>query len=125
MTLCAHLHLSVTTFVRTYCRWADYYYGDEVLALLEKPNYDCILWQNGCSCYEARPIQCSTYPFWSWMLKDEATWNDCARDCPGMNNKSGKLWTAEEIARAKATYDANRPLRRAEVEALMQEETAR
>ncbi len=80
MTLCEHFKMSVGDFVAKYCRWADYYYGTKVLALLEKKNYDCILWENGCSAYEARPIQCSTYPFWSWMIADEKTWNEVMKN---------------------------------------------
>ena len=53
-TLCKHFDMTVKDFVEKYCRWADYYYGSKVLALLEKKNYDCILWENGCSCYEAK-----------------------------------------------------------------------
>lgn len=121
----SHLKMSVTEFVNTYCRWADYYYGEQVLALREKKNYDCILWENGCSCYEARPIQCSTYPFWSWMIKDKSMWEECASDCPGMNNKNGKLWTLEEIEANKNAYDANKPLTRAQVEKIMSEENSR
>ena len=116
------LNMSVTDFVSKYCRWADDYDGGQILALLEKKNYDCILWENGCSCYAARPVQCSTYPFWSWMIKDEATWNECTEDCPGMRNNEGKLWTFEEIEANKNAYDANKPLTRAEVEKLMAEE---
>ena len=41
--------MKTAEFVEKYCRWADYYYGEQVLALLEKKNYDCILWENGCS----------------------------------------------------------------------------
>ncbi len=121
-TLCTHFNMKISEFVEKYCRWADYYYGTKVLALLEKKNYDCILWENGCSCYEARPVQCSTYPFWSWMVKDKEMWEECARDCPGMNNKNGKLWTYEEIEANKNAYDANKPLYRREVEKLMAEE---
>ena len=95
MTLCSHFKMSVGDFVAKYCRWADYYYGTQVLSLQEKKNYDCILWENGCSAYEARPIQCSTYPFWSWMIGDKETWDDCAKECPGMNK--GRLWPLEEI----------------------------
>lgn len=114
--------MSVTEFVTKYCRWADYYEGKQVLALLEKKNYDCILWENGCSCYEARPVQCSTYPFWSWMIKDKTTWDECAEDCPGMKNMQGKLWTYEEIEANKKAYDSNTPLTRMEVEKMMAEE---
>ncbi|MBQ4377647.1 MAG: YkgJ family cysteine cluster protein [Treponema sp.] len=122
ITLLNHLKMSVTDFVQKYCRWADYYEGKQVLALLEKKNYDCILWENGCSCYEARPVQCSTYPFWSWMIKDEVTWKECAQDCPGMRNENGKLWSFEEIEAAKKAYDSNTPLTRQEVEKMMAEE---
>jgi len=111
--------MTIPEFVQKYCRWADYYEGKQVLALLEKKNYDCILWENGCSCYEGRPIQCSTYPFWSWMIKDEATWKECSEDCPGMRNTEGKLWTFEEIETAKKAYDSNIPLTRQEVEELI------
>ena len=114
--------MKVSDFVHTYCRWADDYDGGQILSLLEKKNYDCILWENGCTCYEGRPVQCSTYPFWSWMIKDEATWNECAEDCPGMRNCEGKLWTFEEIEANKNAYDSNTPLKRAEVEKLISEE---
>lgn len=120
LALCEFFKMSVREFVEKYCRWADYYYGDEVLALLEKKNYDCILWENGCSAYSARPIQCSTYPFWSWMIKDKETWNDCAKDCPGMNK--GKLWTFDEIEKNKREYIANKPLKKEEVLKLIEEQ---
>ena len=109
--------MTVKDFVEKYCRWADYYYGSKVLALLEKKNYDCILWENGCSCYEARPVQCSTYPFWAWMIKDEKTWNECAKDCPGINK--GKLWSVEEIEENRKKYVENIPLRKEEVEEMI------
>lgn len=112
--------MGVKEFFEKYCRWADYYYGDEVIALQEKKNYDCILWDNGCSAYEARPVQCSTYPFWAWMVKDKEMWDECAKDCPGMNK--GKLWTFEEIEKDRQAYVQNIPLRRAEVEEMMKNE---
>ena len=120
MTLCEHFKMSVKDFVEKYCRWADYYYGTQVLSLQEKKNYDCILWDSGCSAYEARPIQCSTYPFWSWMIADEKTWNECAAECPGMNK--GRLWPVEEIEANKKAYVENEPLHREEVEKLIAEE---
>lgn len=108
--------MSQVNFAKAYCRWADYYQGTQVLALQEKRNYDCIMWQGGCSCYDARPIQCSTYPFWSWMIQDKETWDECAKDCPGMN--SGRLWTVPEIEAQKKLYDANVPLDRRDFEKL-------
>lgn len=113
LELCKFFNLSVKDFVNKYCRWADYYYGKTVLALIEKKNYDCILWENGCTAYKARPIQCSTYPFWSWMIKDEKTWNSCSEDCPGINK--GKHWDKETIQEQKKLYDENKPLYKEEV----------
>ncbi len=120
LALCKFFKMSVKEFVAVHCRWADYYYGDKVLALLEKNNYDCELWNNGCTAYEARPVQCSTYPFWSWMIKDRKTWDECSKDCPGMNK--GRLWTFEEIERNKISYEINRPLKKEEVEKLIEKE---
>lgn len=115
--LCSYFKMSISEFVLKYCRWADYYYGTQVLALKEQKNYDCILWNNGCTAYEGRPIQCSTWPFWSWMIEDRKTWDECAQECPGMNK--GRLWTFEEIETNRKQYENNKPLYREEVEKLM------
>ena len=34
---------------------------------------------NQCGIYSVRPIQCSTYPFWSKILESEHNWNDEVR----------------------------------------------
>ena len=81
---------------------------------LEKKNYDCILWNNGCTAYSARPVQCSTWPFWSWMIKTKEMWEECAKECPGMNN--GRLWTFEEIEKNRKAYDENIPIRKGEIQ---------
>lgn len=120
LRLCEHFNLGVKEFTEKYCRWADYYYGATVLALFEEKNCDCVLWNQGCSAYEARPVQCRTYPFWSWIVADSQTWNDCAKDCPGMNN--GKLWNQEYIAQNAQAYEENKPITKEEVLALIEEE---
>ena len=117
--LCEGTGLSVKDFVAKYCRRADYYEGKTVLALLEKPNYDCIFWDNGCSLYEFRPSQCRTYPFWAWIVKDKATWDEIAKECPGMNATDGKLWPYEEIEKNRQEYIQNQPLTWEEVLDLM------
>lgn len=121
--LCAFFKISKGAFVREYCRWADYYYGTQVLALLEQKNHDCILWKNGCSAYSARPLQCSTYPFWTWMLNDRNTWDECAKECPGMNK--GRLWTLDEILENEKSYSANEPITRGQTEEIIRMENAR
>ena len=55
--LCAYFKMTAPDFAQKYCRWANYYHGTTVLALQEQKNYDCILWENGCSLYEHRPSQ--------------------------------------------------------------------
>ncbi len=120
LALCGHFNMKIADFVQKYCRWVDYYHGKTVLALLEKKNYDCILWENGCSAYSSRPIQCSTYPFWSWMVSDRKTWNDCASECPGMNR--GRLWSFKEIEENRRKYTANTPITKEEVLLLIQED---
>ena len=111
--LCQKFKMTVKEFVNVYCRWVQYYDNTEVLCLKEKTNYDCILWNNGCTAYEARPVQCSTFPFWSWILEDKGQWRACSEDCPGINN--GRLWTKEEIEEQLKSYEQNLPIHRNEL----------
>lgn len=106
--LCDFFKMKPVDFVEKYCRWVDYYEGQTVLALIEQKNYDCILWNNGCTAYEGRPVQCRTWPFWSWMIKSKEMWEECAKECPGMNK--GRLWTFEEIEENRIAYDENKPI---------------
>ena len=60
--------------------------GNELLSLKEKSNKDCILWDNGCTVYGVRPVQCVTFPFWESILASEETWEIAASGCPGINS---------------------------------------
>ncbi len=112
--LSACFKISNEEFVKKYCRWVMYYDGKEVLSLQETKAYDCILWsKDGCTAYGYRPVQCSTYPFWSWMLASKRDWDDCEKDCPGINK--GKLWSVEEIEKQKALYDSIRPVHKSDL----------
>ena len=82
-------------FIQNYCRWVLQGDGYEYLCLKELPNYDCILWNNGCIAYHYRPFQCASYPFWDYLLENEQRWNANARSCPGINR--GKNYSAEDI----------------------------
>lgn len=106
--LCNFFNMKPVDFVQKYCRWVDYYEGKTVLALLEQKNYDCILWNKGCTAYEGRPVQCRTWPFWSWMIKSKEMWDECAKECPGMNK--GRLWSFEEIEENRTAYEENKPI---------------
>ncbi len=88
-------NLDRESVISSWCRWISKGDGYEYLCLQEKPGYDCILWDKGCIAYDLRPLQCSSYPFWSSLLSDEDWWEANGRDCPGVN--SGALHELPEI----------------------------
>jgi uncharacterized protein len=80
---------------KKYCRTVEIG-GHKRLSLIEKSHFDCIFWSNGaCQIYEARPLQCRTYPFWKPFLINKKSWDAEAESCPGMNH--GKTISKEEI----------------------------
>lgn len=93
-----------------YCRWVSYYNGKTALCLQEKSNYDCILWDGQCLAYEAKPIQCTTYPFWPYIMKSENSWQEESKDCPGIN--TGSLRSADEIQSCLELQINNIPITR-------------
>ncbi|MFM8176039.1 MAG: YkgJ family cysteine cluster protein [Pirellulaceae bacterium] len=67
-------------------------------SLVEYPDGDCIFLDpqtRGCTVYQARPIQCRTWPFWTSNLEDPKAWQQTARHCPGCNQ--GPVYTLQEI----------------------------
>ncbi|HUW41216.1 MAG TPA: YkgJ family cysteine cluster protein [Rectinemataceae bacterium] len=79
------LSLDFHGFFHKYCTKVDTGLG-MALSLAEKENYDCVFWASeGCTVYEARPIQCSSYPFWASVLESSRTWYDEKRACPGID----------------------------------------
>jgi Fe-S-cluster containining protein len=96
--LAKYLHIDPAEFIETYCRWVPAWNGPEDterLSLKEKSNYDCIFWNQGCTQYEARPLQCRSFPFWPSILAAVDSWNATAAACPGMGQ--GALHSKEEI----------------------------
>jgi Fe-S-cluster containining protein len=78
------LHLDFPRFFREYCTLVDSGIGLS-LSLAEKENYDCVFWtERGCSIYGFRPVQCSTYPFWSSILDSPEEWKTESEHCPGI-----------------------------------------
>jgi Fe-S-cluster containining protein len=91
--LVSALNMRYTEFIKRFCRWVPNIGGKEQLSLREKANYDCVFWENGCALYDARPLQCKTYPFWPSMLASRDTWE--LMNCAGMG--TGTLYSMEEI----------------------------
>ncbi len=82
-------------FLQLYCR-AVYMNGVYRLSLKEKKNFDCIFWEDGgCRLYEARPLQCRSFPFWSDYIKKQGAWMKLEASCPGINH--GPIHSKEEI----------------------------
>ncbi|MCR4940638.1 MAG: YkgJ family cysteine cluster protein [Treponemataceae bacterium] len=104
------LNLTDKEFIKQFCRFVPFYDGSEVLCLKEKENYDCIFQNKGCSVYKARPVQCSTYPFWSFIIKNRDSWENESKECPGINK--GRIHSKEEIEEATFLYEKNIPLRK-------------
>jgi len=95
------LNMGHTEFIRTFCRWIPSFNGTEQLSLKEKSNYDCIFWSSGktpnggCSVYEARPLQCRSFPFWPSIVKSIDSWEFTAESCPGIGQ--GSLHSGDSI----------------------------
>ncbi len=92
--LAKSLDIDEKRFLEKYCRTIDLG-GIKRISLIEKKNYDCVFWdEEGCAVYNARPVQCRTYPFWISYLEDENDWNKLAESCPGVG-KGGIVSLAE------------------------------
>jgi len=93
--LSCELKMDNSRFIKKYCRWVMDWQGKEVLSLKEKANKDCIFWDSSCTVYQARPLQCRTFPFWESIAASAQSWEVTACECPGIN--SGTLHSGKEI----------------------------
>mgnify|MGYP000863215831 CR=1 FL=1 len=86
---------SVAAFSRKHVRRV----GDR-LSLVERHNGDCVFWdrERGCIVYEARPVQCRTWPFWSENVATKAAWEATRAKCPGSGR--GNWFSLDEIEAA-------------------------
>lgn len=88
-------NMSYAQFIAVWCRWVPFNRDSERLALKEKSNFDCIFWNTGCTVYHARPLQCSTFPFWDSVVCSPEAWEAAGRGCPGIN--AGDAHESSEI----------------------------
>lgn len=76
------LEMDVELFVTEYLEKRGYKYSlkERVVGL----SHDCIFFNreiDGCSIYQARPLQCRTFPFWDYY-KNRVS--ELKRECPGV-----------------------------------------
>ncbi len=102
-----HLGLDFKSFFTNYCRLVPFG-GGTTISLRETGAFDCIFWKNGCSIYEARPVQCRTYPFWTGLADSWEAWTRESRRCPGIGR--GKALARREIEEALWEYRRNAPI---------------
>lgn len=86
----ALLEMSLTDFEDAFCRFDD---GERELRFQRGA---CVFLDgHQCSIYEARPVQCRTWPFWPENLKKKAWDRDVAPFCAGVGK--GRLYSIAEI----------------------------
>ncbi len=91
--MAAELGLSEAAFRSRYTAPSD---GWTILRV-EGPHCTFLTPEGQCSVYEARPMQCRTWPFWHENLTREAWTGPVQAICPGLNQ--GPLHSREEIER--------------------------
>ncbi len=84
--MAAVLNTTLELFKRRYVRMRDNRY-----ALIEKKaqsgDFDCIfLKDKKCMVYQARPVQCRTYPWWKENLRTPESWKLASEGCEGIND---------------------------------------
>jgi Fe-S-cluster containining protein len=85
-----YLKISFFEFLQKY---AEPVFGYVSLRSVKKG--PCIFYQNGCSIYPVRPVQCQTYPFWEDPLQSPERWSEEAQTCPGIGQ--GQIHDRESI----------------------------
>ena len=88
--------LAFDDFTRKYVRQVGNRYS-----LIERPGGDCVFWDGavGCTVYEARPVQCRTWPFWPENLETREDWEHVESVCPGsvQGQDRGRFFSLEQI----------------------------
>jgi uncharacterized protein len=73
---------------------------DRGFSLREMANGDCSMLDDGkCRIYQARPLQCRTWPWWPSNLSSRRAWQYLQRRCPGVGK--GRMWRRAEIQRER------------------------
>lgn len=100
-----YLKLDINVFEDRFCIRRN----DE-LVLKDNPAGYCIfLVEDQCLVYEARPLQCRTFPFWPENLKSRERWQLLKLFCPGIDEgEYHRPETISDIRRRQREYDRQR-----------------
>ncbi len=109
--------LTEEQFIKVYCQWIENVDGMGSLCLktmhTAAETDDCIAWDSFIlrrQRYSARPVQCSTYPFWTKIVADKNSWDAEKKHCPGINE--GEIHSKEEIQSELKKYEERIPITR-------------
>lgn len=111
----ASLNIERTAFLKKYCRLINGH-----VSLKERKNlrneYDCVFLKEidietdgkigkkrVCTCYDVRPLQCRTWPFWDGLLGSKKAWDSAKKTCPGLDR--GRAYTQEQIEALRDATD--------------------
>jgi len=90
-----HLDLTLSAFTRKYCEKTNGFFHLKE----DGKNPDChFLKEKRCSIYEARPIQCRTWPFWPDVMNAKTWKKEVVTFCPGVGK--GPVIPADKIQQA-------------------------
>jgi uncharacterized protein len=79
--IAVHLSLDAADFDARYVHRTS-----RSLRLRKPPGRQCLFHQDKrCSIHAVKPVQCRVFPYWPEIIESEATWNEAAQHCPGMN----------------------------------------
>jgi len=76
------LDMDVKLFVDTYLFKKMYKYS--IKEVVHENSHECIFYDrdsNGCKIYDARPLQCKTFPFWDYY---KTRVDELKLECPGI-----------------------------------------
>jgi Fe-S-cluster containining protein len=88
--IAGHLQLTLDEFRTSYL----YPYKDS-FSVMEDHRGHCLFYDQGCTIYQWRPLQCRTFPFWFSNVRSETRWQRIAGQCPGIGR--GRRYTRDEI----------------------------
>ena len=81
--LSKHLDISIVDLFDNYLEKRGYKYSIKEVQL-SKDNYACIFFdldKKQCSIYDARPVQCRTFPFWEYFKHNK---EEVIKECPAI-----------------------------------------
>mgnify|MGYP001253630577 CR=1 FL=1 len=93
-------NMPVADFRAKYTRMTDD--GRSLTEVRTVHGFDCVFLDRDsipgkavCTIYQARPLQCRTFPWWPGVIKSSASWQRLGRECEGVGR--GGFVPVEEI----------------------------